>query len=349
MRSLHTVALSILLTAGLAACGEKKAQEPPAEKVAVEKVADPVDEAAMKAIEEAKAEKKAAAAADDKCAVFVPPWGDGSWIEWGQQNPEAGEEWYDTIEEKMKKADLSVIPECKDLEYMFVGFSEMPDLTPLKGLTNLKRLDLRMMPQIKDLTPLEGLENLEYLNITGTGVEDLSPLAELTELVELEARMTTIKDLAPLARLPKLVSVDVLKCPVSDVTALAESPSLEKALLCTTDVEDIDPLKKIADRLTALDLCDSRFRDFEDLRDFPRLDFLRLWGLPIEDLTVLEGMTELEDLDLSKTPVKDLTPLHKLKKLKILRLLMVEIDPEQIEDLKKAVPGVEVMQKVTAN
>lgn len=328
------------------ACGEKKTEEP-VEEAPEAKAVKASEEAAPVGEEAKEPETGKDPSLEEKCAVFVPPWKDGSWVEWGQANPEAGEEWYDTIEETMKKADLSVLPKCTNLEYMFVGFSELPDLEPLSKLTNLKRLDLRMMPQIKDLSPLSNLKGLEYLNITGTGVEDLSPLASLDGLVELEARMLTVKDLSPLARLPRLVSLDVLKCPVTDVTALAESPSLEKALLCTTDVGDIKPLKKIAPRLTALDLCDSQFRDFEDLRDFPRLDFLRLWGLPIEDLTVLEKMTEMEDLDLSKTPVKDLTPLHGMKKLKILRLLMVEIDPRQIEDLKKAIPGLEVIQKLT--
>ena len=334
---------SFVLCLLAAACGEKKAEEPQkADETAAQK--DAVAVPAVKAPEPPTELTPA-----EKCAVFEPPWKGGSWVEWGQKNPEAGEEWYDTIEEKMKKADLSVLPECKDLEYVFVGFSALADLTPLAGLTKIKRLDLRMMPQIKDLAPLKALTSLEYLNISGTGVEDFSPLADVPSLVELEARMLTAKDVTPLGKMPNLVSVDFLKCPVSDVAPLAEAPKLEKALLCNTDVVDITPLAKIADRLKALDVCDSQFRDFKKLKAFKNLTFLRLWGLPIEDLSVLSGMTEMEDLDLSKTPVKDLTPLHGMKKLKFLRLLMVEIDPAQIEAMKKAVPGVEISQKVTAN
>ena len=325
-----------------AACGEKKTDEPK------DAVAPAVKDAAAAPAAKVPEPPKALTLAE-KCALFEPPWKGGSWVEWGQKNPEAGEEWYDTIEEKMKNADLSVLPQCTELEHVFVGFSALPDLAPLAGLGKIKRLDLRMMPQIKDLGPLRALESLEYLNITGTGVEDLTPLADVASLVELEARMLTAKDLTPLGALPNLVTIDFLKCPVTDVRPLATAPKLEKALLCNTDVADITPLEKAADRLTALDLCDSQFRDFKELEKFKKLTFLRLWGLPIEDLSVLSGMTEMDDLDLSKTHVKELTPLHGMKKLKVLRLLMVEIDPKQIEELRAAVPGVEIIQKVTAN
>ncbi len=283
----------------------------------------------------------------EKCKVFMPPWGAGGWVEWGQNNPEKGEEWYDTVEEKMKAADLSVLPRCTHLENMFVGFSELKDLAPLAKLSGLKRLDVRMIPDIKDLSPLQGLANLEYLNITGTGVEDLSPAAKLEELTEIEARMLTAADLTPLSKLPKLKIVDMLKCPVTDLSPMSESPSLEKALFCNTDVADISVLGEISGRITALDLCDTKFRDFDQLKKFPHLTFLRLWGLPIEDLSVLSHMKDMEDLDLSKTPVKDLTPLHGMKNLKVLRLLMVEMDQRQLDDLKKAIPGVEIIRKIT--
>jgi len=338
------LAALLAVLASAASCGENKAERP----------ADTGMTAPAAGAETSAPAAKASEQADDltleqKCKVFEPPWKGGGWVEWGQANPEAGEEWYDTIEETMSRADLSVLPRCTELEYVFVGFSKLPDLSSLAGLKRIKRLDLRMMPQIKDLSLLRGLENLEYLNITGTGVEDLSPLADVESLVELEARMLTVKDLAPLGALPNLVSIDFLKCPVADIGPLRKAPKLEKALLCNTDVADIGPLEEAADRLTALDLCDSRFRDFEKLRSFRRLTFLRLWGLPIEDLSVLSGMTEMDDLDLSKTPVKDLSPLHGMKKLKVLRLLMVDIDPKQIEALRAAVPGVEIIQKITAS
>ena len=58
---------------------------------------------------------------------------------------------------------------------------QVTDLSPLKDLTNLERLDLEDT-QVSDLSPLEGLTNLKALVLDQTQVTDLSSLKGLTNL-----------------------------------------------------------------------------------------------------------------------------------------------------------------------
>ncbi len=287
----------------------------------------------------------------EKCAVFDPPWGDTWWVTWGRENPEEGEEWMDTIEETMSKADLSVLPECVHLTHIFLGFTEIEDLTPIEGLEHLRYVDLRFATKLKDLSPLTELPRLKHLVITGTGVTDLSEVGKIDTLEELEARMLLVRSAEPLAGMPNLWRVDLLKDPISDMSPLARIPKIRKVKLCQTDIKGYEDLFPVAEQLRGLETCNSKIptENFSQLSRFENLTFLRLWGNSIDDLTPLTGMKDLEELDLTQTKVKDLTPLHGLKNLETFYLIMVDIEDEQIEKLKKAVPGVNVIRKMTFN
>jgi Leucine-rich repeat (LRR) protein len=353
VRSYRFLAASIALVLA-AGCGQEKpdqgepvaAAEQPATPGVKEQAGEPAPEPEQKPEPVAVSPELEA-----KCKVFEAPWRDEWWVTWGRENPEAGEEWMDTIEEKMAKADLSVIPQCKHIEHLFIGFSEIEDLKPITTMKQVKYLDLRFSTKLKDLTPLAELENLEHLVISGTGVTDLAPLTKVRSLKELEARQLMVRDISALAELPELWRVDLLKDPVSDMTPLARAPKVRKVKLCQTDIEGYDDLLPVAERITELETCNSKIKleKFEQLAAFKNLTFLRLWGNPIEDLTPLAGMTKLEELDLTQTKVKDLTPLHNLKSLKLIYLIMVEVDDAQVEALQKALPDAKIERKMQFN
>src|ERR1700674_3752316 len=63
--------------------------------------------------------------------------------------------------------------------------SEVADLTPLAGLTNLESITIQG-GAIQDLTPLAGLKKLTFLNLSGNQIRNLTPLAGLTSLQHLE-------------------------------------------------------------------------------------------------------------------------------------------------------------------
>ena len=280
-----------------------------------------------------------------KCAPFDPPWGERYWVDWAQQDQARAETFLDNIEKTMKGADLSVLPQCTHLRNVFIGYSQLKDLSPLAKMTWLERLDLRYSPDVTDVGPLRSLQSLQYVNITGTGVKDLAPLADLPKLGELEARKLTVTDYAPVARMTSLRTIDLLQDPIEDLSPLAKAPMLEHVLVCTTKVKDISPLFPVAERITALDICGSPFRDFAALAKLKNLKKLRLTNMPIKDLKPLEGMTKLEELDLQRTTLDSLMPLHSCKALRKVDLIGAKVPVQEIEALFKAVPGVQIVVK----
>jgi len=361
-----TKKLAVALTAALIlahtaiGCGDSKSPEPtPVEK----KEIAPLKGHANPAPAAPSAELVA------KCKVFEPPWGAGNWIDWGQNNPEEGELWYNSIGDAMKSADFGILPQCKHLENVFVGMSSLTDLKPLAGLTGIKRLDLRFIEGLTDLKPLESLVNLEYLNISGTDVTDLTPLTKLPELKELEARTLKITDAAAtaVAEMKALEKVDFLKVPLTDLTPMAQAPALKDILVCTTNIETLAPLVPVKDRVRGLDLCATRFEDYDKLAAFDKLTFLRLSSKSIADLSPLAGMTamqrldingtkvkdlkplaamtEMKQLDLSELELKDLAPLLGMKKLEKVYLVKTQVSPDQVEQLKKALPNAQVLDE----
>ena len=75
--------------------------------------------------------------------------------------------------------------------------SELDDLSPLSGLTNLQQLDC-FDTQVTDLSPLAALTNLQGLDCSLTQVADLSPLAGLINLQGLDCCYTQVEDLSPI-------------------------------------------------------------------------------------------------------------------------------------------------------
>ena len=56
-------------------------------------------------------------------------------------------------------------------EWLYLGETEVSDLSPLAGLTNLEEIWLNDT-QVSDLSLLAGLENLRRLSIEGTNVTE---------------------------------------------------------------------------------------------------------------------------------------------------------------------------------
>ncbi|MBT7743129.1 MAG: hypothetical protein HN727_15090 [Opitutae bacterium] len=86
---------------------------------------------------------------------------------------------------------LKILAEIKEAKesgstelILWTGVNQISDLSPLKGLTNLKELWLSDN-EISDLSPLKGLTDLRVLVLTKNKISDLSPLKGLMNLKEL--------------------------------------------------------------------------------------------------------------------------------------------------------------------
>lgn len=280
------------------------------------------------------------------CSMFIPPWKDEYWESWGKAHPAEFEAWYGEIIPKMSKITADDIKACSHLDNVFIGFSKLSSLEVFSGMKQLRKLDMRFSPSITDLTPLKDLENLEFLSVWKTAVTDLSPVADLPKLKIIDAKMTDISDISMLNRMKSLGSIDLLMTKVSDISIFKEITTIEEVLLCSTAVTDISVVYPLAEKITYLDLCNTKFSDFKALKKFKNLERLKLWGLPVKDASLFSEMENLYELDLWKTQITDLRPLYKLKKLKRLVVVDLKVDQKQLEQIKKNNPGIEIVEKL---
>jgi Leucine-rich repeat (LRR) protein len=119
--------------------------------------------------------------------------------------------------------------------------SDLRDLSPLAGLTTLRRLEF-LSNQITNLSPLAGLTNLWSLEFPDNQVSDLGPLSNLTALVRLYIFGNQVADLSPLSgltNLEQLLGADNL---IVDVEPLAGLTRLEDLRLEANSISDLSPL-----------------------------------------------------------------------------------------------------------
>ena len=197
------------------------------------------------------------------------------------------------------------------------------DVTPLSGLTALRRLDLSFN-SISDVTPLAGLTALTTLNLRSNSISNVLPLASLTSLWNLHLPNNSISNVSPLASLTSLRSLDLNKNLISDPSPLASLTSLRYIFL------DGNPISQLSDvplasfsSLRGLGLSGDWISDSLLARlgvNYPTLERLRLNGGSISDLTALTSLTSLFDLHLQDNAILDLSPIADLTSLRWLHL-----------------------------
>ena len=175
---------------------------------------------------------------------------------------------------------------------------------------------------VSDLRDLALMPNLEQVCIAAEKVEDISALAGLDRLNKVEFKHNSIQDISPLAGKVHLSSVGLNENPVRDLSPLLECPELAFLDLC--NVHNYDP--EIISRLgnfSYLDIANAT----ESYRYLGRksIHALSLAWSGLTELTDLDGVTHLEDLEISHTAVSDLSPLTIHAGLKHLKMAAVPV------------------------
>jgi serine/threonine-protein kinase len=159
------------------------------------------------------------------------------------------------------------------------------DLSPLRGLTGLRRLDVsgywdpaekkEYRSALKDLSPLRGLK-LESLRVHHTSVADLEPLRGM-KLETLDADSSGVRDLAPLKGMA-LKRLGLSYTLVKDLSPLEGMPIAEMRCI-STGASDFSVLKSLQLRNLLADLDPQKDRTL--VNDLKLLQWLN--GAPVAD------------------------------------------------------------------
>ena len=195
------------------------------------------------------------------------------------------------------------------------------DLTPLKSLKKLKNIQMSMVP-VKDIKPLSGLVQLKELHINNIELTDIQPVRGLTNLESLILYGTKIKNIDVIKGLTKLKNLSLNGMGISDIKAVENLTNLRSLAFGYTEVSDLEPLRKLK-----------------------KLESLSIMSTKVLDLKPIEGLTELQQLWINSTLISDIEPIKSLTKLQTLYMPGCKnITDEQIEDLQKALPDLQIQR-----
>ena len=221
--------------------------------------------------------------------------------------------------------------------------SEVPTLTAL----NLRNSDLAQWPinRVSDLSPLADSLLLDNLNIENTDVLDLDPLLNLTSLNQVEVDGTFAADLiirgaseSPRAMRAQEIAQQLSLAPTSSERQdwwRIFDPALGSALAAEVGWGEGALSLDAIEGLTALSAAEQGIVSLRNIDLAYRLDNLNLSSNPLEDLSPLAGLLQLQDLNLAycsffRGSLFDAAPLAAIRSLQDLDLshnYLLDIEP----------------------
>ena len=191
-------------------------------------------------------------------------------------------------------------------------------LTPLKGLTNLKSLDISGN-LIADISAVSGLKNLESLYFSTNKVVNLAPIKGLIKLKNLEFYNNMVKDISTISGLTNLTKLIVFNNNVSNITPISKLINLQELDIWSNKISDISPLHTLK-YLKKLVMNKNSVTNISPLSKLLNLQFLILDNNKISDISAISSLLLLNELYLNNNSIVSITPLKSLKKLSILGL-----------------------------
>ena len=249
---------------------------------------------------------------------------------------------------KLAKLNYISITSCKISDY-----SELFSLMNEKSITNIY---LNNNGTINDLSGIEKFRNLTQLTISRSGVKDITSIAKLSNLETLSLERNDISDFLELYKLDKLKSLN-----------LKGNEKIDGNIDIYTG-EDLKKLNKIAQILDnggtiymdvknlglfknykTLNLNDQKLTDLSVLDGMTQLNFLNIQNNKITlsdtDKQIIKGMNQLQSLYMENNDIEDISFLNECESLKYLGIAgNNKIDLKQIEDIISSLNNIRISQ-----
>jgi internalin A len=246
---------------------------------------------------------------------------------------------------ELTAADLEKVTQ---LELREAGIT---DLSPLKGLSNLKGLSLGEN-QITDIKPIEGLTQLEDLWLDSNKIQDLTPLAGMTKLQRLMLHINQISDLKPLSGLTEINYFALTDNLVEDLTPLKGMKKLQQLFLLRNPSLTTVHIEKLQAKLPGCSITHNAKSNIDvEKETSPKASPNKLIVDPIVEnevrMSLKKPTGELTKENLEKMSSLDLA-YNKLAELpdsleKLTNLTLLGLDSNQLTDVK----GLEKLTKLT--
>lgn len=218
-------------------------------------------------------------------------------------------------------SDLTPLAGLTQLRALRFGTNGVADISPLRDLQNLRELEFSAN-QVTDLSPLRGLVNLQILGFDNNQVADISPLAGLSELRTLNMAENSIADLTSVTNLRQLTTMTFDGNQVVDLSPLRYLTIMRGISFRDNKVESLAPLAGMS-VLERLDASGNLIADVTPLAALPNLFRVKLASNEIASLEPLRGKSSVQNLDISGNPLESIEVIPTLSRVQYLYLANV--------------------------
>ena len=193
------------------------------------------------------------------------------------------------------------------LETLDMSGTDVDDLSALKTIPTLFKVNMENCKMVTDLSELQGLTNITWLNLKKSGVTSLDPLQGIPLTYLDLSENKKIKNIGPLEG-ETLAWLNIDNTSVTDISPLVGAP-LDYFSANECGIRSIDIFTNQAARLrTHIGLANTFIRDLSPLKG-KQTKSIDLYKGKMEDISPLAGMP-LEFLDISEAPVAEISALR---------------------------------------
>lgn len=197
------------------------------------------------------------------------------------------------LDNEYKLNNIYLIEYFTEVEELNIQNNNIKDISPLKNLKNLKKLDITYNP-IDNIDVLSNLTNLEELRLNQNSLKDLKPLDNLKNLKYLsisENNKETKIDISSMANFKNLKMLFLGVNP-KNICVLNSLTQLEHLVIQSREIIDISCLDKLIN-LKNLELYSNSIENIDVLKNYKKLKILKIEDTQIKNLDALKDLENL--------------------------------------------------------
>ncbi|MGN0687558.1 MAG: tetratricopeptide repeat protein [Oscillospiraceae bacterium] len=225
-----------------------------------------------------------------------------------------------------KLTSLDFVQYMPKLEFLATALTQYSDLSPLKQLSHLERLEmtLNIGSENLDISPLADMPQVKHLVLSRVMARDYSVIENMTQLESLKIAGTVSVPIS----YSRMTSLKKLTTIVDDLSSISGLSNLEEAYL-EAAFYGIDETGAAAD-ISAL----------KDLNNLKKLTLQSYSGINSPETFSL--LTSLEELNINNCDITDFSAFKQLTNLKKLNIYIYDLSEDVLNELKAALPDCEV-------